>query len=733
MIELTVPAGSLQSALHAFSEGADGVYLGLKRFSARKGATNLTVEELAGLRTVAQKEHKNIYLTINTLVTDRELDDVIATLKEVDRIGVDGIIVQDLGIARIIRNFFPSLPLHASTQLAVHTVEGVRRLQKWGFERIVLARELTLDEIEDIRKACPDVELKVFIHGALCYAFSGLCMASHYLADRSANQGACAQICRTWWRVEEDPSFGASLSPLGERPRNAPFFSMSDLNGTEVIGRLKAMGIDSLKIEGRMKSPAYAHFAAQAYRKAIDDEPVDPDPLAITFARTQSKGWLAGYGRSRADFSTRHTPSLSSGKTASHIGVVAGTIVDFVDHEIQVALDAPIANRDGVMYLAENRLGLFEPVRFAVKGVGSAEAGERIWIPFPNDAQWPTIGSELYLISGHDLNVPLISEEIPPYQAPIDLTITLEDSKLTIQSKAGNAEAHISLQKAHREQDVEHNLATIFMQSDQSLFTLGTLTVVNNSSLETEEIFLPLSALKKIRRAFYQSLDQRFKRYIDQTIDLGEVKKKEWKPLPKRSMLIDNDRIPYLDPTYLKKRIDKGALLEELLFTDGSFLYFPLAPITFFEERFFEDLKRLIDQAKEDGCLQRIRFGLNNIAHIRFFEERQLPVFSDVYLYLANSQSARLIGETKLNLIGGYHWLERLEGDTSLWPFEPTFVDSAFRAPLFISRSCFRYDSLNLGCENCSRSGSWYVTQQDKKARVIVRECITTLLGEERF
>ena len=170
----------------------------------------------------------------------------------------------------------------------------MRQLQKWGFERIVLARELTLDEIDDIRKACPDVELKVFVHGALCYAFSGLCMASHYLAGRSANQGSCAQICRTWWSVEEDPSLRPGPSPLGKGPRNAPFFSMSDVNSIEVINRLKAMGIDSLKIEGRMKSPAYAHFSARAYRKALDGEPVDLDPLSITFARTQSTGWLAG-------------------------------------------------------------------------------------------------------------------------------------------------------------------------------------------------------------------------------------------------------------------------------------------------------------------------------------------------------------------------------------------------------------------------------------------------------
>ncbi len=731
MVELTTPAGSLQSALHAFGEGSDGVYLGLKRFSARKGATNLTIEELAKLRTIALAEQKHIYLTINTLITDDEVADLIATLKEVERIGVDGVIVQDLGIGRIIKEYFPTLALHASTQLAVHTARGVRQLQKWGFERIVLARELTLEEIEAIREECSDVELKVFIHGALCYAFSGLCIASHYLTGRSANQGACAQICRTWWSVEEDPTVSELLTPLGEGRRNAPFFSMSDLTSIEVIDRLKAMGIDSVKIEGRMKSPAYAHFAAQAYRSAIDGESVDEDPLSITFARKQSGGWLSGYGRTKADFSHRHTPSLSSGESTSHMGIKAGVILDCVDNEIYVELLKPIANRDGVMFLKENHLGLFEPIRFAVRSIGFAQRGERIWLPLPTDADLPMIGSDLYLISGHDLNVPLISEEIPPYQEELDLLITIEDAKLVITSKFGSATAHLALQRAKQKQDTEENLRTIFSQSDQSLFSLGSLRVENKSSFAIDDIFLPLSILKKIRRSFYQSLDQRFEQYVLEGIDLTPGEKRSSVQLPKRSILVDEDRVPYLDPSHVRTQIVRGAALNQLLFTDGEDLYFPLAPITFLEKQFFEDLQWLIERAEAEGLLDRIRFGLNNIAHIPFFEANQLPVFCDIYLYLANAQSARLLQETALNLIGGYYWLERLEGDTTLWPFEPTFVDSAFRAPYFISRSCFRYDSLGLSCEGCPRSGSWYVNQQDKRARVVVRECVTLLLAEE--
>ena len=195
MTELALPAGSLQAALQAFKEGAGAVYLGLQQFSARKGAANFSFEELSRLKQVAKTAGRKIYVTVNTLVTDAELEEMETLLKQIAFLELDGAIVQDLGVARMIRTTFPhTIPLHGSTQLAVHTVSGVKAMQLMGFSRVVLSRELTLSEIEAIRRACPDIELKVFIHGALCYGFSGLCMASHIMAGRSENRGECAQI-----------------------------------------------------------------------------------------------------------------------------------------------------------------------------------------------------------------------------------------------------------------------------------------------------------------------------------------------------------------------------------------------------------------------------------------------------------------------------------------------------------------------------------------------------------
>ena len=226
MIELAMPAGTIEEALVAFNAGADAVYFGMKEFSARKGAGNFSLEDLSKIRKLSLDRNRKIYVTVNTLIDDASLPAAYRLLSDISGIGADGIITQDLGIARIIGNDFPSLPLHGSTQLAVHTISGVKEMQDLGFERVVLSRELTLDEIRRIREACPDIELKVFIHGALCYGFSGLCMASHEITGRSANEGSCAQICRTWFVDEES---GRKLYP----------FSLKDLDAGRYVKELE--------------------------------------------------------------------------------------------------------------------------------------------------------------------------------------------------------------------------------------------------------------------------------------------------------------------------------------------------------------------------------------------------------------------------------------------------------------------------------------------------------------
>ncbi len=262
--ELLAPAGGFEAALTAFQYGADAVYLGLSHFSARADADNLTPDRLRLLLAYARSfsPRKRIYVTVNTLIQDTELPQLIETLDTLDDLAPDGVIVQDLGVARLIRDHFPRLELHASTQMAVHNVAGAVALRELGFSRVILARELTLEEIRQIVQDS-GVEVEIFVHGALCYSVSGLCLFSAHMTGRSGNRGRCAYCCRGKFAADTPSS-----SPSADRP--AYPFSMRDLALAPLLDEVIATGVQSLKIEGRMKSPLYVACVTDYYRRKLD-------------------------------------------------------------------------------------------------------------------------------------------------------------------------------------------------------------------------------------------------------------------------------------------------------------------------------------------------------------------------------------------------------------------------------------------------------------------------------
>ena len=253
--ELLAPAGSIESFHAAIDAGADAIYLGLTDFNARLRARNFTVKTLSYLVPYAHAKKRKIYITLNTLVKQAELEQCIHLLHQLNQIGVDAIIVQDLGIADICRKAFPRLKIHASTQMAIHNSFGVKAAHEFGIRRVVLSRELTLDELAAIRRKST-IELEVFVHGALCYCFSGLCLASSFLGGSSGNRGRCTQVCRR---------------PFMASGKSGHFYSPADYCALPYIDTLIKIGIDSFKIEGRMKNEDYVFSTVEAYRKAIDN------------------------------------------------------------------------------------------------------------------------------------------------------------------------------------------------------------------------------------------------------------------------------------------------------------------------------------------------------------------------------------------------------------------------------------------------------------------------------
>lgn len=275
MIEILAPCGSLETLPAALNTGADAVYLGVTAFSARKNARNFTFDELKEAVKLCRLNGTKVHVTINTLIFDEELNVLEKTAETLEEIGVDAIIVQDLGAARIIKEAAPSIQLHASTQMTVCSASGAEFCRKHGFSRVVLAREMSLKEIEQVTKNV-DIETEVFVHGALCVCLSGQCLMSAMYGGRSGNRGLCAQPCRL------DFGFGKRENIL----------SLKDLSIIEKLPVLQEIGVTSAKIEGRMKRPEYVAAAITACRDVLNGNKPDLDNLRAVFSRS---GFTSSY------------------------------------------------------------------------------------------------------------------------------------------------------------------------------------------------------------------------------------------------------------------------------------------------------------------------------------------------------------------------------------------------------------------------------------------------------
>ncbi len=280
MLELLAPAGSMDALRAAVQSGANAVYLGSGPFNARQSAKNFSLEELAEAVRYCHVRGVQVHLTLNTLVTDRELEAASRTITAAVKAGVDAFIVQDLGLVTLIQQMAPEVPIHASTQMSIHSLDGVLRAASMGISRVVLARELRREDIAFICRNSP-IEIEVFIHGALCMCYSGQCYFSAVVGTRSGNRGQCAQPCRL--------AYG-----YGRYEEKYPL-SLKDNCLIPWMGELERLGVASVKIEGRMKRPEYVAVATRLYRAAIDGQPVSADDMRDLRDVFSRQGFTQGY------------------------------------------------------------------------------------------------------------------------------------------------------------------------------------------------------------------------------------------------------------------------------------------------------------------------------------------------------------------------------------------------------------------------------------------------------
>ncbi|MHB8155948.1 MAG: peptidase U32 family protein, partial [Desulfocucumaceae bacterium] len=263
--ELLAPAGGWEALTAAVENGADAVYLGGHMFSARQSADNFNDDELSRAVDYAHLRGVKLYVTVNTLIADSQMEEALEFLYRLQVLGADAAIIQDMGLASLARKAIPELSLHASTQMTAHNSPGVRELTGAGFSRVVLAREMSLEEIKLIKKTT-GADLEVFIHGALCISYSGQCLLSSMIGGRSGNRGRCAQPCRMQYSLlDKNGSSAADTSQTGEY-----LLSPRDLNMSGHIPDLIRAGVGSFKIEGRMKRPEYVATVVRVYRNLID-------------------------------------------------------------------------------------------------------------------------------------------------------------------------------------------------------------------------------------------------------------------------------------------------------------------------------------------------------------------------------------------------------------------------------------------------------------------------------
>lgn len=367
--ELLAPAGSLEAVRAAVANGADAVYCGASRFNARDDGAQLSLDDLEQACLLAHERGARIYLTLNVLIKPQELADALLYLGEcIDR-GIDAAIVQDVGLIRAIARAYPGFEVHGSTQMTVHDVAGARVMERLGIDRVVLARENSLEDIREIRAAVPGLGLETFVHGALCISYSGQCYMSGMISERSANRGSCAQSCRKDY-VLHDVATGAELD-------RGYLISAKDLGAWDHLAAIADAGVGCLKIEGRKKKPEFVATVTKGYREflgQVRDGTFAPptfeavQPLVQIFSRGSTGGMYGG--REGRDYITRTQPD--------NRGVELGTVVGWEDGALVVEVRAPIAERDGLGFEPPGG-GHLESVGFAAGAVRTLRRGEGIW------------------------------------------------------------------------------------------------------------------------------------------------------------------------------------------------------------------------------------------------------------------------------------------------------------------------------------------------------------------
>lgn len=489
----------------AVANGADAVYLGAERFNARDEGAQLTLDEVAIACRIAHARGARIYLTLNTLVKPAELSDALLFLGEAIDRGVDAAIVQDIGIVRLIRKIYPGFEIHGSTQMTVHDAAGAEVMHRLGVERVVLARENTLEDIRAIRSAVPELGLETFVHGALCISYSGQCYMSGMISERSANRGSCAQSCRKDYVLKDADS--------NEILDSGYLISARDLGAYASIPEIADAGVGCLKIEGRKKKPEYVAVVTRNYRETLDkvaagEDATLPGDAQQDLVQIFSRGFTPGMyqGRAGREYVTRSHPD--------NRGMLLGTVIGSERGEIIVETTLPVVAGDGLA---------FEPPRgtnaktagFTVEGVRTISIGDTTRLAIRTSVYVPTGWT---VIRSFDMRLMAGARDsfanvlVPPSGVRRALDVRVfgsPGSALKAVFSSGDdtvtARSNVALAKADKRALDAKQFREQFGRLGGTSFALGNLDLAGLA----DGLFLPVSELNHVRQTAVEELEQR--------------------------------------------------------------------------------------------------------------------------------------------------------------------------------------------------------------------------------
>lgn len=656
-IEILAPAGNMQSFISACNAGADAIYMGVGKYNARVMAKNFTEEEYISAIDYAHLRGIKVYLTLNTLMFDDEIKEALELVLKLYSYGLDAVILQDIGMANLIHKMVPDLHLHASTQMSIYSLEQVKYMKNLGFKRVVLARELTLDEIKYICDNV-DIEIEVFVHGALCVSVSGQCLLSSTIGNRSANRGSCAQPCRMKY------SLCNSKGKVVEE--NKYLMSKKDIYGLDSIDKIIKSGISSLKIEGRNKTPEYVALVVSKYRKYVDKyylnenidvEEVDKSEVIQIFNRDGiSHGYLNGvkYKDSITHMSPKNT------------GILLGTVLDQKNMYVKVKLEKNLDMHDGIEIYSEGNV--FSTIVTCIKddrgNIINKEAnkGDYVWIG--DISKKMKYGSLIYKTSSYRLNSEInkkyVNTNIRRRKINLDIKIKKNESilvkaydkSITIEYKS-NYIPDMAKFRALQKEDVLNAFSK----------TLDTAFDFSNINLILDDmVFVPVSILNEIRREVIKVLEEKILiRKNVKSINIDEILKID----EKRSNVSSinslfiyeyNDKVDYLEK-YKIDRIDisikdfvkyENNIFEKYKGRVSIALHIPNFVLNNLDKFIKENLERIIIKGIDTVILSSFSY-IDIISNIK--KKKDIKVIADYSFNVSNRYSASFMEKIGFDVI----------------------------------------------------------------------------------